>query len=138
MAVEIMTFGSVLSLFRGLPTPIKQSIATKYEVHDSVLESWLTSLNAIRNICAHHSRLWNRELGYKPRIPTKNSTWNTPFSISNNRVFAILSIMKYMIDIIIPASKWKERFKDLLIEFPEIPLTNMGFPQEWKEHEVWN
>lgn len=137
MAVEIMSFGSVLSLFRGVPTPIKQKIAYRYKVHDKVLESWLTSLNAVRNICAHHSRLWNRELGYKPVIPAKNKTWKTPFSIQNNRVFAVLSVIRFLIYIIIPASKWDERFKDLLVDFPEIPLKDMGFPQNWDEHEVW-
>ena len=72
MAVEVMSFGTTLSFFRGLPTTIKQEISGKFEIHDKVLESWLTSLNAVRNICAHHSRLWNRELGYKPIIPVKN------------------------------------------------------------------
>lgn len=34
-----------------------------------ILESWLKAFNSIRNICAHHSRLWNRELGIAIKIP---------------------------------------------------------------------
>ena len=30
---------------------------------DTVFQSWLIALNGVRNICAHHGRLWNRELG---------------------------------------------------------------------------
>ena len=137
MAVEVISFGTTLSLFRGTPTPIKQEISGKYEIHDKVLESWLTSLNAVRNICAHHSRLWNRELGYKPIIPVKNNNWNNPFRIGNNRIFGILSIINYMLDIIIPSSKWNTRLGTLLTNFPEIPLKDMGFPKDWEKHEVW-
>ena len=137
MAVEIMSFGTILSFFRGLPTTIKQEISSKFNIHDKVLESWLTSLNAVRNICAHHSRLWNRELGYKPIIPVKNNNWNKPFRIKNNSIFGILSIINYMLDIIIPSSKWNKRLGTLLTNFPEIPLKDMGFPKDWKKHEVW-
>ena len=137
MAVEIMSFGTTLSLFRGLPTVIKQDISGKFEIHDKVLESWLTSLNAVRNICAHHSRLWNRELGYKPIIPVKNSNWNKPFKIKNNRIFGILSIINYMLGIIIPQSKWNVRLETLLSDFSEIPLKDMGFPKDWDKHKVW-
>jgi abortive infection bacteriophage resistance protein len=137
MAIEVMSFGTILSFFRGLPTTIKQEISSKYNIHDKVLESWITSLNAVRNICAHHSRLWNRELGYKPIIPVKNNNWNTPFRIENNRVFVILSIINYMLGIIIPSSKWTERLGTLLNNFPEIPLKDMGFPDNWEKHKVW-
>nr|WP_245153128.1 Abi family protein [Xanthomonas oryzae] len=34
-----------------------------------MLKSWLHALTSIRNICAHHSRLWNRELGIRPELP---------------------------------------------------------------------
>ncbi|MDA3939175.1 MAG: hypothetical protein PF693_07690 [Spirochaetia bacterium] len=88
-------------------------------------------------LCAHHSRLWNRELGYKPIIPVKNNDWNNPFRIENSRIFGILSIIVYMVDIIIPQSKWTKRLETLLNDFPEIPLKDMGFPENWEKHKVW-
>jgi len=73
MTVEVISFGTTLSLYRGFATIIKRDIAKRYGVHDHVFESWITALNAVRNICAHHGRLWNREFGYKPLIPKKTA-----------------------------------------------------------------
>jgi len=137
MAVEIMSFGSILTFFKGLAVSIKQDIAKKYEVHDSVFESWLTALNVVRNICAHHSRLWNRELGCKPKMPAKHVAWHTPRHIPNTRIFGILSIINFMLQKIIPTSHWKERLKELLRDFPQTPLKDMGFIQEWETHKIW-
>lgn len=139
MVSEVMTFGMLLTLFRGVATSIKQTIAGEYRIPDRVLESWLRALNGTRNICAHHGRLWNRELGYKPLIPKKNKhpEWHDPVIISNNRIFAILTILKYFMNLIAPQSKWPERFAHLLTEYPEIPLLPMGFPTNWRECVIW-
>lgn len=139
MVSEVMTFGMLLTLFRGAATSIKQTIAGEYKIPDRVLESWLRALNGVRNICAHHGRLWNRELGYKPMILKKNKhpEWHEPVAVKNNRVFAILTILKYFINLIAPQSKWPERFSHLLAEYPEIPLLPMGFPTNWRECSIW-
>ncbi len=98
-----------------------------------------TGLNGTRNICAHHGRLWNRELGYKPMIPKrrKNPQWHDPVEVTNNRVFCILSILKYMLRRIAPQSNWPERLNDLLCEYDEIPIAPMGFPELWQECPIW-
>lgn len=83
MAGEIMSFGCMLTMYRGVSPTIKRSIASHYDIPDEVLTSWLQVINVIRNICAHHGRLWNRELGYKPLFPGKNKypQWYTPVPI---------------------------------------------------------
>ena len=55
----------------------------------------------------------------------------------NHRIFVILTILKHMINIICPQSKWKQRLYDLLDEYPDIPRLNMGFPVNWKENNIW-
>lgn len=139
MAAEIMTFGMLLTLFRGVDTSIKQNIANEYRVSDKVLESWLCTLNVIRNICAHHARIWNRELGYKPLIPRrrKHPEWHTPVKVPNNRVFGVLTILKYMMAIIAPQSRWQEWLEDLISQFPEVSMRPTGFPENWQECPIW-
>lgn len=80
---EIMSFGSVLTMYRGTSDKVKKTIAAYYNVSDQVLTSWLGTLNVVRNICAHHGRLWNRELGYKPFIPRKQKypMWHIPVPV---------------------------------------------------------
>lgn len=97
MAIEIMSFGSTLTVFRGSPHKVKQQVANTFGMPAEVLESWLLSLNTVRNICAHHSRLWNRELGIKPKMPRAKDypAWHAPVAIGNARVFGILTICNY-------------------------------------------
>jgi abortive infection bacteriophage resistance protein len=139
MATEVMTFGSVLTLFRGASHHVKQAVATTFGMPEPVLDSWLLCLNTIRNVCAHHSRLWNRELGVKPMIPREQTypTWHRPVRIENRRVFGVLTICNFCLGQIAPNSGWALRLSKLLGDFPTIPLINMGFPQNWHESPLW-
>ena len=75
-----------------------------------MLKSWLLALNTVRNICAHHSRLWNRELGTKPKIPAKDMAWQVVL-VKNDRIFGILTICKFCLDRIAPQSGWPDRLR---------------------------
>ena len=67
-------------------------------------KSWLHNLVYVRNICAHHARLWNRSLGIKPKIMKNISLWHKPYTIPNDKVFSTLSMIYYMMKIINPYS----------------------------------
>jgi len=137
MACEVMTFGAVLTFHRGCHQEIRAKIASRFGVHHTVLDSWLLALNTVRNICAHHGRLWNRELGTKPKVPNKAPEWNDPVVIPNNRVFGILTICKYCLDRFAPQSNWASRVVQLLADNPSVPLVSMGFPPQWRESPIW-
>lgn len=134
---ELMTFGSLFTFYRGCEPDIQKELASRYGVADVVCRSWLQTLNTVRNICAHHARLWNRVLGNKPMIPNKNKRWNQPVPIPNDRMFAVLTICRHCLGIIAPGSEWTDRFKDLLAAFPEIPHAGMGLIAGWDQHPLW-
>ncbi|HAQ60797.1 TPA: hypothetical protein DCR49_02145 [Candidatus Delongbacteria bacterium] len=139
MLVEVIPFGSMLNFYKGIEPDIKRKVAQNYNIPDQVLNSWLTSINSIRNICAHHSRLWNRTLPYKPLILKKNKypEWHE-LNIDNSKVYSILTILKYLMDHIAPQSGWKFRLRDLLLSDKyDIPLYQMGFPDDWKTCSLW-
>ncbi|RUR04154.1 Abi family protein [Legionella sp. km772] len=75
--LEELSLGELSHLFKGLAKDKdKKIIASGFDLFAPLLESWLHTLTVIRNICAHHARLWNRELGIKPAYPTqKNLAW---------------------------------------------------------------
>jgi abortive infection bacteriophage resistance protein len=139
MACELMTFGAMFTLFRGVETVLKQTIAAEYGVADRVLESWLSTLNQVRNLCAHHARLWNRIFGVRPLIPRihKHPNWHQPVPIGNERLFGVLTVLHYLLRQVAPQSRWRHRFELLLNHYPEIPLPAMGFPANWKESPLW-
>ena len=135
-AVEVMTFGSIVTLYRHTTHRVKQAIASEFGVPDAIMDSWLLSLNTVRNICAHHSRFWNKEMGNKPKIP-HYPDWQKPVEIGNERSFGILSICKYCLDRIAPQSSWHQKFRKLLADYPDIPLLEMGFPESWDQSPIW-
>jgi abortive infection bacteriophage resistance protein len=139
MLGEVMSFGKMLTLFNGVDDELRRIIARQYGLEDKVLQSWLGALNVVRNICAHHGRLWNRELGFKPMIPRPNKypQWQNPVKIPNNRLFGILTILEYMRKRTASTSHWCERLKALFACYPEIPLKCMGFPANWEESPIW-
>jgi abortive infection bacteriophage resistance protein len=138
MAVEVMTFGNMLTLFKMLDMHTQREIAEKYGLSAKLFESWLMTLNYIRNICAHHGRLWNRELSVRPAIPAAKShpAWHEP-SIPNHRIFFVLTLMYGLLKKIAPQSGWAGRLDGPVCRHPDIPLEKMGFIDDWKNHPLW-
>jgi len=142
IAVELMSFGTVLTLFRGSESVVKRNVATRYDISDDVLNSWLLSLNTVRNVCAHHGRLWNRSLGTPIMIPRgrKHPDWHDPVELGGNprRMFAVLSVLAYLVSRIAPQSKWRKRLVHLWeSKHTSIPIADMGFPENWKDSPIW-
>jgi len=138
-AIEVISFGSLVTLYRNTTRKVKKAVSDVFGVPSEVLESWILALNTVRNLCAHHARLWNKELGVKPRIPLRNHypQWHEPVAIGPERVFGILSICKHCLDRIAPQSQWPERMQNLLADYPEIPIPEMGFPTNWEDSPIW-
>ena len=95
----------------------------------------------LRNICAHHARLWNRGMENKsPTIPRarKNPDWHSPVPITGDRIFGVLTVLHYLLRQVAPQSKWKHRLAALFAEYPDIPIRFMGFPGNWTTSPLWN
>lgn len=139
MAVEVMSFGHLFTFFRNLNQLDKQTLSQHIGVVAKVLDSWLHMFNYVRNLCAHHGRLWNRELSISPLLPDRRHQlqWHQPVRVDNKRVFAVLTIASYLLKQIAPHSRWNQRLVDLLNMHPTIPLVNMGFPQNWRDCPIW-
>ena len=139
MLVNLMDFGMTLTLYKGAPNDIRKRISASVGVAPAVLDSWLVCLNTIRNIAAHHGRLWNRRIGTQPSIPrAKNDErWHVPYQVCPDRIFGTLTILSYLLEVIAPDTKWRERLFVLLKTRSENELRMMGFLGGWKECPFW-
>ena len=70
-------------------------------------------------------------------LSRKDPLWHTPDTIDNSRVFSVLSILIYLLRIIAPHSKWKQRMFSLMQKYDKIPLSVMGFYDGWTDNELW-
>ena len=113
MAVEVMTFGQLFTLFRHLDWHEQKQLAWVYNLYPPVLISWLKTLNYVRNVCAHHGRLWNRELPIRPMIPDRkhHPEFFIPQGIDNRRIYAVLVLLRYLLRFIDSKNDWQSRLE---------------------------
>lgn len=139
MAAEIMSFGQLFTLYKYSNRDIQLSIARDYGLAAGVLESWLHTISYIRNACAHHVRIWNRVLPLPPLLPDEkhDPNWYKPVEISNRRIFAVLTIIRYLMIGIDKGNHIRSTMIRLIEENPEIPLDLMGFPKNWRDCKYW-
>lgn len=139
--VNLMDFGTMSLLYRGAPASIRTRLAKKLGISTRVLDSWLLALNTVRNICAHHGRLWNRGLGTRPLIPRRerDARWHKPFEVRSDRMFGILTILSYLLEQVAPTTSWRKRLFDLMDRFELEPADRrrMGFAEGWDECPFW-
>ena len=138
MTMEVTSFGSLSMLYKLLkPNLTKRKIANFYGVSDSVFESWLHSIVYVRNICAHHSRLWNKTLRIQPLFPRKVSNTFISTPVRNDRLYYVLCIIQYLLLTVNPNTTFSARLKALLAEFPSVDVRAMGFPKDWDKEPLW-
>jgi len=145
MTLETLSFGNISKLISNLDCksePYKR-ISLAFGLPKSfILENWIYSFSVLRNFCAHHSRIWNRRFHVEMKLP-----YNTIFpfidkeyisTIRTNKIFAVLSCIQYIINIISPESSFKSTLKNIISESGKlINIKDMGFPYNWQDFEVW-
>lgn len=136
MASELLSFGAISKFYRVLAPGIKQSIASEYGVDDKFFASWLHALSHVRNICAHHKRLWNRRFGIRPKFPSRSRAWPHQLK-SNERLYCILVILQHMLKAVSPRCQWRTRLFTLFDQHPSIPLASMQIPDDWRSKAIW-
>ena len=110
---EVLSFGQVSRFCKSLNDPgDRQEIANTYGLDEKILTSFLHHLTLVRNLAAHHGRLWNRKMVVKFRIPQnrpsglgvnfQNST-QEEFGIER-RIYNTLVMLLYLVKIIEPQS----------------------------------
>ena len=136
---EISSFGTLSMMYRYLrPGQARRKVARFYGLSDTVMESWLHAIVYVRNICAHHSRLWNRKLSINALIPRSPQLPFITIPKDTKRVYYVLSIILYFLQTINPKNTFALRFKQLLSKYPNVDTRAMGFPENWEEEKLWN
>ena len=138
-AFEIISFGSISHLFAQIkPGKSKREVGEYFGLDDNTLASWLHGLVYVRNVCAHHSRLWNRVMRIQPSIPlTPKNQWLSNTRVTNNKTYYILSMILYLLNSIGEANSMVTDLKTLLDNYSNVDPTAMGFPENWKSEILW-
>ncbi len=145
IAVELLDFGPLSHLLSGMKNTDLMKISMSYNLPNPVvLKGWIKSLSFVRNVCAHHSRIWNKALVNQPpmphagKIPQIDHIATSPYQ--SKRIYAALCVLRYLLKSANPRTKWHERLKAVAAAFPASPhisLKTAGFPDNWDALDLW-
>ena len=149
---ETLDFADISKLYAGLPinaqheisrsfgffvepTALKGKHRKKYYTRDP-LARWCEQLTVVRNVCAHHGRLFNRNL-----LPVSTVAFRTIDRLSplpegqSDKVFGALLVMGFMLHNISPGTSWASKLSNLAHDdYDRLTLRSvneMGFSPDW-------
>jgi abortive infection bacteriophage resistance protein len=139
--LELTSFGSLSKLYGNLKNNIVSKDIIAFElgaVNHTYLPSWLQSIAQIRNYCAHHSRLWNKNLPGTPKILSKPPyKWVNDVPTDTQKLYLHLCIMKYLLNIIAPENSFTIKLATLLEKYPSVDINALGIKPNWKDEPLW-
>lgn len=146
IAIELWDFGMLSVFLSGMKIADRTALAAKYGIpRENLLTSAVRNINHVRNICAHHSRLWNRspvdqisplkqkEIPELDHLATDEK--------AQTRIYATAATLQFLLKTIHPGSSWAARLKTHCARFPAshgIDLSQAGFPPDWEHLILWN
>ena len=118
----------------------REAVALAYGQLETVLLPFLNHLTGIRNLCAHHARLWNRTWAPFPWPRVRNKSLQALDAGSQGEgregLYNTLVFLDVLLDVISPGNSWVHRLLPLLEETPGV-AGDMGFPPNWRERVDW-
>ncbi|MFF1539888.1 Abi family protein [Microbacterium sp. NPDC058269] len=144
---EILELGHLSVLYRGMNQVDAEEIALAHGVPTKkLMVSWLASLNYMRNVAAHHARLFNRKLQNAPsrpktgQIPVLDHLRNSEHPKQVYGTYNALAVIAYLLPAIDPDTGWTARVAALFRDFPDsesLTIESLGAPGDWGVLELW-
>lgn len=140
MAAELLSFGLLSQWYAALKEPkIRQSVADPFDIDERIFVTFVHQLAIVRNICAHHGRLWNRQLDVAYTLPRRQPV-ELAETVNRNlpkRIYNTVAMLHYLLTRAEPANDWGKRLKALIATLPAGRPAEMGFPADWLDRKLW-
>lgn len=149
MMFQLLTFKQLSVFIDSIKHSDAKLLSSQFNLQNTkTFASWVRSLSDLRNVCAHHSRLWNRIFGAVPVIPQLDAykviyvpteidlLENTIQVKPHRKLYFQVVILWFFLKQINPSSTWVSRLSNLIDEY-KIPAKHMGFPDGWLDDKFW-
>ncbi|WP_309751835.1 Abi family protein [Novosphingobium sp.] len=142
MVAEMMSFGQLSRWFTNLADrALRNRIASPLGLPETVMVPLVRHVTDMRNICAHHGRLWNRRFLHPPKLALKPADLNASLDLAANqapaKLYNGLTLIAHVIRTVAPDSSWRSDFVELIETHPTGDITSMGLPPDWKSKPLW-
>lgn len=159
VATEVMSLGVLTRLLNGMTQQDREQLAAELDIIDahgdgdaSTLSNWVEHLRQVRNACAHHARVWNRNFDATITVPrgvpevahldTAPEGLTEPSAPSPmvRRIYGTLVILSFLLARIDDDHSCRNAIRDEIEQFAsgrQQRLTAMGFPAGWASQDIW-
>lgn len=143
MILESATFGTLSKMYKNLKSqlPERAAIANDFGLYSAKeLSSWLEAISVLRNIIAHHSRLWNRSLAKQVTNPKGHRDKWLQNQLTDNqkkKPYGVITAMLYLCNAVYPDNQIKEKLLALIDSSTSIPYYKYGFTGDWRKEPIW-
>lgn len=136
---ELLTLGQLSKWLGNIKLRSdRQAIAHRLKLDEVVVCAFAHHLTHVRNLCAHHSRVWNRKLTFTMTLPKRPSELATQFNpLEERRIYNTLVMLAWCIRTVSPDTTWPARLQKLLRERTNGELKAMGAPVDWMARAPW-
>lgn len=142
IACELISFGTLTRFYKILnDNKLKNYISDFFHIDSILLKSWLHSLTVLRNFCAHHARIVNRNFNKAPKEPKSKKLaiyglWN---NTNKNSCYNIILVLSFMIFIVYKkGDNWNKKLVEFLKNNNDYAINSLGFPKNWQTTSFWN
>lgn len=133
MVFEELTIWNVSTILNILKSDHAKEISHSYNAYYVDIRKWLNLITQVRNISAHHSRLWNN--GYKVRPRVQDTMFKEKFVLENlngmvevkSNYYNTFLIIEYLLRTINKWLSWSDDLIHLFDQYPNIPKEKMWF-----------
>ncbi len=138
---EVLSLGDLSKWLRSIREhELRQAIVEPFGLHETPFCSFIENLAYVRNVCAHHGRLWNRVLIVGDPAPPKKPAVLVAQRQQNPdarlRIYNTLLMLAWLMRRISPGSEWHLRVREHAETRPDL-WNDMGFPSGWQGFELW-
>jgi abortive infection bacteriophage resistance protein len=145
VAIEMCDFGAIAKMLEGMKYNDRVALARRYSLpRPELLVAFIKNINSIRNLCAHHSRLWNRSPEFRIALPMRGEIPLLTHLIddvnANSRLYATAAALQFILRRVNPSTAWAQRLKKAMTTLPTvngITAAKAGFPAGWENLALW-
>ena len=138
--MEVASMGTLSKLYSNMnDTAAQKAVSRSFMIPKfEYMRNWLRCITIVRNICAHHARLWNVNIVVKPKLPKRlPHAWISNRQIAQDKLYPHLCYIAYWLYAIKPDNTFARDLQALLANYPVVDPAAMGFPKGWQEEALW-
>jgi abortive infection bacteriophage resistance protein len=138
--LEVASMGTLSKLYANMSdSAAKKSVSRSFLIPKfEYMRNWLRCITVIRNICAHHARLWNTNIVVKPNLPNRlPNKWIVNKQVAPDKPYPHFCYIAYWLNSINPSNTFTKDIKTLLAKYPVVNPAAMGFPRGYQNEPLW-